>query len=202
MMEETQLTDKQHKRYERILVLAEEMIYEQGFYKLSLEDLTRHLRVSRSTIYENFGSKEGLVEKIVERFTHRLNTGLESIVKNDALSTVEKFIAIAQTQGEIANGRNDHKLLRDLKIHLPHLYATFEKGRKKREAEGYSVIVAQGIKEGIFDQNLPPDFVLQLYLKMGQLVCDTDILEHTSMNKTEAMETVIRIFLNGAKKIK
>ena len=37
---------------------------------------------------------------------------------------------------------------------------------------------------------------------MGQLPCDTNLMENTSMNKNEAMETIIRIFLNGAKKIK
>ena len=197
-----EMTERQKMRYERIVNLAEEMIFEYGFHKLSLAELTDMLRISRSTIYENFGSKEGLVETIVDRFSERLNTGLKSVLENKELNTFEKFIAVAQTQSEMLNGKNDHKFLNDLKIHTPHIYKKFEKGRKKREATGYKTLIDQGIKEGLFDKNLPPDFLLQLYLKMGQLVCDTNLLENTSMNKTDAMETIVRIFLNGAKKLK
>ena len=159
-----ELTEKQQKRYERILIQAEELIYEQGFYKLSLEEITRHLKISRSTIYENFGSKEGLVEKIVDRFNDRLDEGLNSVVQDYRLKTIDKFIAIAQNQGEIISG---HKLLNDLKIHLPHLYQKYEEGRKRREENGYKVIIEQGIIEGLFDPNLPPDFILTTLSKNG-----------------------------------
>lgn len=195
------LTKKQQTRYDRIIETTEELIHEKGFYKLSLSELTETLRISRSTIYENFGSKEGIVEKVVENFSRRLDEGLQSVIENKSLNTIEKFIAVAKTQGKILNGKSDHRLLNDLRVHLPYLYKQFEKGRKRRELNGYKVLVDQGIKEGLFDSKLPPDFLLQLYLKMGQLVSDTNLLENTSMNKENAMEIIVKIYLNGTKKM-
>ena len=196
----TELSEKQQKRYHRILSLAEELFHERGFYKLSLSELTNELRVSRSTIYEHFGSKEGLVEAVVDSFTKRLDEGLAEVV-NSELSTAQKFIAVAQIQGKNLNGKSDHRFLHDLRVHTPDLYAKFMQGRKGREQNGYRLLVEAGISEGLFDKSIPVDFLLQLYLKMGQMVGDTDLLENTSIGKEDAMEMIVKIFLNGTQKL-
>jgi len=201
MIDYSTLTEKQQKRYDRILLSAEDMMYQQGFYKLSLSELTSRLSVSRSTIYEYFGSKEGLVETVVGKISERLNRSLVEIVKNKELGSYEKFIQLAQEQSQNLNA-NCYRLFNDLKIHMPHVFIEFEEGRKKRERNGYKRLIEGGLKEGIFDRKYDKDFLIQLYLKMGQLTGDTDILEHIRMNKQEAMEAIIKVFLDGTKKSK
>ncbi len=196
-----QLTPKQKTRYERILHLAENLVYQQGFYKLSLEELTKRLRVSRSTIYENFGSKEGLIEKIVERYDERLNSGLREIVNDDVMSTYDKFIAVSHQLAKSLEGKANYKFHHDLKIHAPHLYDKYVAGRERRVAYCYRPLVEQGVREGLFDKSLPTDFILQTYLKSSQIVCETNLLENSSVSKTEAMDIITRIFLNGAKNL-
>lgn len=200
MIDKSTLNQKQLKRYNRIVSIAEELMYQQGFYKLSLTELTQKLKVSRSTIYEYFDSKEGLVEVVVDTLTERLNTTLELILQSDGLSTYEKFIHLAQEQSQNLNA-NCYRLLNDLKIHTPQIFQKFEAGRKLREQNGYQRLVEEGVAEGLFDPSLNQDFLVQLYLKMGQLISDTDLLENVSMNKAEAMQTIIKIYINGAQKM-
>lgn len=200
MVDYNALTTKQQKRYDRIVAVAENMMYQQGFYKLSLTELTHQLSVSRSTIYEYFDSKEGLVETVVNTITHRLDQGLTQTIEDNALNSREKFIQLAQIQSQNLNA-NCYRLFRDLKVHMPVLFDQFEAGRKGRESHGYKKLIELGIKEGLFDKKYDKDFLIQLYLKMAQLTGDTDILEHIRMNKREAMEAIIMVFLNGTKKI-
>lgn len=199
MIDYKTLTEKQQKRYDRILLIAEDLMYQQGFYKLSLTDLTIKLKISRSTIYEYFDSKEGLAEKVIDRISERLNQTLDETVKNKTLGSYERFIQLAQAQSDNLNA-NCYHLLDDLKIHLPELYNKYEAGRINRKNNGYSKLIEQGIKEGLFDTKFDTDFLVQLYLKMGQLTGDTDILDHISMNKQEAMVAIIKVFLEGTKK--
>ena len=199
MIDYNTLTEKQQKRYDRILLIAEDLMYQQGFYKLSLTDLTNKLKISRSTVYEYFDSKEGLAEKVIDRISERLDQTLEETVKNKTLDSYERFIQLAQAQSDNLNA-NCYRLLNDLKIHLPQLYDKFEGGRINRKKNGYSALIEQGIKEGIFDSTFDRDFLVQLYLKMGQLTGDTDILDHISMNKQEAMVAIMKVFLKGTKK--
>ena len=160
------LTSKQKLRYDKILYFAEEWICEHGFYKMSLDDLTKQLKISRSTIYENFGSKEGLVEKVVEVFGKQLDQDLEEILSDNKLSTYEKFLAVASKQGNALEGKHCYNFMNDLKIHTPHLNKKYEKGRKNRILKYYKPLIDQGIKEGFFDKKLKPDFLLQVYLKI------------------------------------
>jgi len=195
------LTERQRKRYDRIVHTTEMLIYEQGFYKLSLTELTQKLNVSRSTIYENFGSKEGLIEAVVRRYDQRFDEALQKVLSNKKLSIRNKFIAVANQLTESIEGKNTYRFLTDLKTHLPDLYALYSEGRNRRVRYCYRPLVKEGFEKGIFDKSLKPDFILQTYLKLTQMICETDIIEKSSISKTEAMDTIIKIFLNGAKKI-
>lgn len=196
-----QMTEKQQKRYDRILKQTYEIVVNEGFYKLSLKDLTEKLRVSRSTIYENFGSKEGLIEKIVERYDEQLDQGLMKIMEDKNLSAYDRFLSIAQQLAKNSPSRNIYKFYNDLKIHLPELYEQYLIGRQRRIEKVYQPLIQEGIKEKLFDKNIPEDFLLQSYLKSSQMLCETDMMENSQLNKEEAMNLMTKIFLNGAKSI-
>ena len=195
------MTEKQLKRYKRMLHLTYDIVVNEGFYKLSLKDLTEKLRVSRSTIYENFGSKEGLIEKIVERHNELLDLGLEEVMNKENISTYDRFLSISKQLAENSPNRNSYKFYNDLKIHLPELYEKYLIGREKRIDRIYRPLIKEGIKNNLFDGSIPEDFLLQSYLKSSQVVCGTDMMEKSKLTKSEAMHVMTKIFLNGAKSI-
>ncbi len=201
MVDYKQLSKKQQKRYDRILNFTYKIVLNEGFYKLSLSELTDKLRVSRSTIYENFGSKEGLIAKIVLRYDDQLNQGLMEIMQDKNLSAYDRFLAISDQLAQNSPSRNIYKFYNDLKIHLPELYEQYLKGRKRRIEKVYAPLIKEGIKKELFDKKLPENFLLQSYLKSSQMVCETNMLENSTLTKSEAMNLMTKIFLNGAKSI-
>lgn len=195
------LTEKQQRRYDRILRRAEELIYENGFYKLSLSELTEELKISRSTIYENFGSKDGLIEKVVEAYNQRLNEGLKEIITDKSIKAYDKFIAIAQQLTKNSLSKTNYKFHRDLKAHTPHLYDQYLEGRQQRVTKIYKPLIEEGIKAKLFDKSLDKEFLLHSYLEISRLLCETTMLDKIKINKAEGMDIITRIFLNGAQKI-
>ncbi len=192
------LTEKQKIRKEGILRATEEWVYQHGFYKMSLDQLVGSLNISKSTIYEHFGSKDGLIERVVERFSERLEEGIEEIMNDTGLSTADKLAAIGHKQATAVFGLTN-KFMDDLKFHTPHLMDKYEQSRKSRFEKYYYPLIQQGIKEGLFDSTYSADFLVQLYMKMSDLVAKTDILEKSGLNRTEGYDQVIKIFLNGTK---
>ncbi len=59
---------------ERILDSAEELFAERGIGETSLRALTRHARVNLAAVHYHFGSKEGLLDAVVERLATPINT--------------------------------------------------------------------------------------------------------------------------------
>lgn len=193
-----ELTEKQIQRKRRILRATEEIVYAQGFYKMSLDELVGGLKVSKSTIYDFFGSKEGLIEAVVDRFGDRLENGLDEIYENQNLSVEQRLVDIAHHQGESVACLT-RKFMDDLRIHAPHLLDKFEARRKQRIEKIYGPLIDQGIEQGLFDPSYDRTFLLQLYLKMSDLVGKTDILDHLSMSRIEAFDAFIKVFIKGTK---
>ena len=58
--------DLKEARRRAMLDAAEALFLEKGFGRTSLSDIIRRSKGSRSTLYENFGSKEGLLRTIIK----------------------------------------------------------------------------------------------------------------------------------------
>jgi len=59
---------------ERILDSAEELFAERGIVETSLRALTRHAGVNLAAVHYHFGSKEGLLDAVVERLAAPINS--------------------------------------------------------------------------------------------------------------------------------
>src|SRR5437762_3276245 len=60
-----------------ILDAASSLIVESGYHSISLEDIAEKAGVSRRTIYDQFGSKRGVLEGIVKLFFFKQKTAYE-----------------------------------------------------------------------------------------------------------------------------
>lgn len=74
----------------RIIEAAVEETEEKGI-KFTMSDLAKRLGVSKRTLYENFSSKEALIDAIVERFFEKMKEREEHIINNKNLSDLEKL---------------------------------------------------------------------------------------------------------------
>jgi AcrR family transcriptional regulator len=63
---------------ERILDAAEELFAERGIAETSLRALTRHAGVNLAAVHYHFGSKEGLLDAVVERLATPINSARRS----------------------------------------------------------------------------------------------------------------------------
>ena len=200
-MTETQtLTTKQQARLDRILQSAESLMLSRGFYKLSLSDLTAELRVSRSTLYEHFGSKEGLVEVISDRYRQKLGAGLEDIFNAPTLSPAEKLRAMALQTAQNLDGKNTRWFMKDLEVHLPDQYAAYLSDRSERVTRYYAPLINAAISQGQLTTALPEKYLLHLYLNMVRMACESGLIEQSGMTKTEVIKHTVAVFFAGASK--
>ncbi|WP_165000411.1 TetR/AcrR family transcriptional regulator [Anaerophilus nitritogenes] len=79
----------------RIIQGAIEETGEKGI-KFTMSDLARKLGVSKRTLYENFISKEALMEAIIEHFFTQIEEKQEEILGNENLDPIQKLKEIAR----------------------------------------------------------------------------------------------------------
>ena len=83
---EQELTGHPHRRVPRdlrrrhLLELATELFSERGFEAASMDELAQRAGVSKPVIYDQFGSKEGLVVAVVDAMGIELNEAIRAAV--------------------------------------------------------------------------------------------------------------------------
>src|SRR6266704_2446726 len=99
---------KEKQRGERealILLAAEEVLMEKGYYETSIDEIAAHVGIAKGTVYLHFLSKEDLVVAIFERDIKKFEEHIETIMSS-ALTARGKLEAILQfTYGGLFNKR-------------------------------------------------------------------------------------------------
>jgi AcrR family transcriptional regulator len=138
-------------RRDEILDVAERLIRTRGYDAMSIQNVQDELGCSRGALYHYFGSKEAILEAVIERMTAAGMAILTPIAEDPALSATDKLQALFATAGSWKSARSD--------LLLPLIRSWYQPGndlaRARAEAAAYeefrpviAVILRQGVAEG------------------------------------------------------
>lgn len=94
-------------RREAFLDVAERLIRTKGYEQMSVQDILDELDASKGAFYHYFGSKEALLEAVIERMTDAAVVLLEPVVNDPDLSAPEKLQAVFSQAGRWKAQRSD-----------------------------------------------------------------------------------------------
>ena len=86
-------------RRDEILDVAERLIRTGGYDRMGIQDIQDELGVSRGAIYHYFGSKEAILEAVIDRMTAAILPVLEPIAADPNMRAVDKLSAVFATAG-------------------------------------------------------------------------------------------------------
>jgi AcrR family transcriptional regulator len=87
---------------DQIKRLALDLLIQHGLRGVSFGDLAKTLKTTRANIHYHFGSKQKLVEEVLEDYVENTLSGMEAILARDDLSLIEKI------EGTLAISRRRH----------------------------------------------------------------------------------------------
>jgi AcrR family transcriptional regulator len=87
-------------RRNEILDAARRMIYTKGYEAMTIQDLQDALRISKGGFFHHFESKQALLDALVERMLDQAEQALQPIVRDPALTALEKLHRYFAAVGE------------------------------------------------------------------------------------------------------
>ncbi len=128
----------------RILMAAAEEINVRGF-KFTMSDLTKQLSISKTSLYEQFSSKNELVATLIEMAFADVREQENAIYLNDGLSIAEKIKAVLRVKPKIFGPFNE-RIYDDLRNGYPEEWRLVSAFRQER-LECLSSLLMQGMKD-------------------------------------------------------
>ena len=181
---------------EKIFSVCRDRFLSEGFAKISVDEISTDLAISKKTFYKYFASKEDLVQQIMERFMADVRRKIEGTLFSEK-SAIEKLSDIITLIGT-----NVSRLLpafgQDIKRRTPHLWKHIEDFRRQRISEVIGRLIKQGIDEGTMRPEMNTRVFLMSILSSIDRIMQPQVLAEESFSVNDALEEILSIFFQGA----
>ncbi|MBX9983742.1 TetR/AcrR family transcriptional regulator [Priestia aryabhattai] len=169
------------------------LIQQKGF-SFTISDLAKNLGTSKRTIYQHFGSKDAIIDSIIENLILQIKNKEEEIFHDESLNLLEKITQVLICVPEEFNTM-DIRLLVDLKrLHYNQWVKIDE--FLKQEWGLVVKLMEEGIETGVLREvNL--QLFIELYLGVINQIYQPSFSLKTKLTLSEILKSVIDILLNG-----
>jgi TetR/AcrR family transcriptional regulator, cholesterol catabolism regulator len=187
MIEETDIKDK-------ILNGAEELFMRYGVRSISMDDIARHLSVSKKTLYQHFADKDDLVENVTRHMLEQNFKECEAIWK-DAENPIEELAKISLWMKKSMEEINPTMLFDLQKFHTKAWNIWLEFKNKFIHEEVIRNLNA-GINEG-YMRPVNREIMGILRVEFVQMAFNQDIFPREKYNLVEVQSQIFDHFVFG-----
>jgi AcrR family transcriptional regulator len=180
---------------ERILTFSRARFFQQGFVRVTVEDLTADLAISKKTFYKFFESKEDLVSAIISRTTAEIGGRVGAVIGSDK-PFLEKLDEVMTVLGTLIS-RVGRPFQVDLQRAFPAQWKRVADFRRETLTTNIERLIAQGISEGCVPPEVNKRLFMLSYLASVEGVCRPDVLAGESFSMQEALRGILSLFFFG-----
>lgn len=176
---------------ERIVETAVKSFSTYGIKSITMDDIATSLGISKRTLYEVFPDKETLLEECILKEQQEANMFIKEVLTTSSnvlevllkcyLRSIEKFHA------------TNKKFFEDIKKY-PRAYELM-KNDNNRSSEDTINFFKEGVKQGIFRDDVNFSIVSALVHEQLDMLMNTDICDRYSF--LEVYESIMFTFLRG-----
>jgi len=157
-------------RSQHIIEAATKLFMQYGIKSVNMDDMARHLGMSKKTIYVHFKDKEDLVKKAVRSFCKQEDAQIQEICTRK-LSAVEEMLEISRWVISVLT--NVHpSVMYDLEKYYPEVAASLKLSRHELVYRSMHNNVVSGQKQGLYRKDVNADIIVKLYIARMDAVFD------------------------------
>jgi AcrR family transcriptional regulator len=188
------LTETEPK--ERILDLAQDRFFKMGFNKVTLDELSGDLGISKKTMYKFFPSKEDLVKTIVQMTLRSAQKEVERITVQDK-PFVHRLAEVMMFMGKMTS-RLGRPFLQDMQRFAPLIWKEADEFRRTHLLSKVISMIHQAKRENVFRNDVNDEVIVMMLTACIQNIVTPDVLSQHSFSPKEAMYTIFHVIFEGA----
>lgn len=180
---------------ERIVEQAMRMFVEQGIKAVRMDDIAQQLGVSKRTLYELFGDKEGLLYCAMVLYFGRIDAHQSELAAGARNMLEGLFVVLHDVMN---HSERMSRLVSNLRKFYPAVYDRLSREGSERQRQGLMACLEQGIADGYFIRSFNIEFsVALLYHTASSLVVRKELTPPRGMTEREAFMQVVTNFFRG-----
>jgi AcrR family transcriptional regulator len=183
------------QRPESILIKVSKMYRRYGIKSVTMDDVAKHLGISKKTLYGHYRDKEDLVKKVLMK-EHERQFEYFNDIESRGLNAIEEFFEAYKLLKDMF--REYHPSMEyDLRKYYPDLYFKVREIRRKRIYESSYRNMNKGKKEGLYRADLNSRIIAKLHVLRIETLFDTDLFTLEEVTTFKVFHEIFMYHLNG-----
>jgi len=181
---------------EYIVKESDKLFCQFGFKSVTMDDIAKHLGMSKKTIYQHFSDKDELVNILIKEKLNAQDCNMEFCASKAENAVEELFFALTNIH-ELLSSMNP-KLFYDLQKYHPKAWLSFKEFKEKNLGKCILLNLERGVSEGFYRSEIKIDILAQMRLEQVDLLFSQH--NHYTMNTYSLVQVMTEItehFLYG-----
>lgn len=187
-----------------ILDKAEDLFNQLGYSKVTMDQLSRELGISKKTLYNHIPKKKELLKQVIERFKAEMSNEVDGILMDNELSFDEKLekmlTLVAQRLSKITPW-----LIDDLRRNAPFIWEDLQNYKRDAAFRRFNLLLEEGIKEGHIQPDVNKSVAVLIYAGAIETFLNPQLINQIPENLKEQIpytpkslfQDMVQILLQG-----
>jgi TetR/AcrR family transcriptional regulator, cholesterol catabolism regulator len=180
---------------QKILTDVTKVFMQFGIKSVNMDDLARHLSISKKTLYLHFTDKEDLVRKAVAAHCTREDQEVQNICLK-GLNAIDEMLEIMQMVISIL--KNIHPSVQyDLQKYHPDVYKAMKDNRDRAVFDCMMLNTKKGQREGYYRKDFNAEVINKVYIGRMDLIFDQSIFPYEQFTLTDLYKEIFSYHIRG-----
>ena len=180
----------------QILEKAQSMFHQFCFNKVSIDQISSKLGISKKTFYKYYESKESLVLRIIESNIRDVALQINKLHSSSKISYHEKMEKLMSITMDF-HDKFSEIFMQDIVKYMPDIINKFEESRKVLIRDNFIIFLKQGVNDGIFKKDFDVNIFINLYFHIIHKIHDPETLANSSFSIKDLHQMIIKIMFEG-----
>lgn len=180
----------------RIINKCSEIFAYSGFSKISMDEVSSSLGMSKKTLYKYFSNKEELVKTVILEFRDSTLSHIEAVLQDTDIDNYQRLVRVLDITGKQLS-RIRKPILEDLRKYMPEFWTEIEERRRVILTQVYEGIISDGKKEGVFREDTDVEFFILMYMSLVTSIVNPDVLSKIPYNPSQVFQKIVNTLFTG-----
>ncbi|MHB8579096.1 MAG: TetR/AcrR family transcriptional regulator [Ignavibacteriaceae bacterium] len=181
---------------ERIFDKAEQMFFQHGYAKVTMEEIASGLGISKKTLYKFFPSKEHIIRELTNNRICNNQEQINQIWAEEGIDFVVKLKKMMDFIGK-QSSKIKGQLSEDLQKNMPDLWNEIHNSQKMNGLEKASELLDKGVENGVFRNDIGKEIILLMFSNAVQGIINPETLSQLPYSSSQAIETIFKVLFEG-----
>ena len=180
---------------DRILKGAEELFIRYSVRSVTMEEIARHLGISKKTLYQHFADKDDIVSLATEQHINKRCGEFDDIQKKSK-DAIQEMVLLSSRMRENMKNANP-SMLYDIQKYHPKAWKAWIEYRNKFIRSSMERNLNEGIEQGYYRANINPHIIATIRMEMIQIGFDEQVFPRDEFNTSEVQMQLLDHFTHG-----